>query len=107
MQTSHVHARDPISPRMLANSFWRDSDLADSSDKGLFRSLRTIRLYVALAQGRRLCGTTWVTSKFDVTQNCRQPNGETLMFPESPHSSYSHDRNLNHNLVQLFLDEVH
>jgi hypothetical protein len=25
----------------------------------------------------------------------------------TPHSSYSHDRNLNHNLVHLFLDEVH
>jgi hypothetical protein len=29
------------------------------------------------------------------------------MFPETPHSSYSHDRNLNDNLVHLFLDEVH
>jgi hypothetical protein len=28
------------------------------------------------------------------------------MFPEAPHSSYSHDSNLNHNLVLLFLDEV-
>jgi hypothetical protein len=92
---------------MLANSFCRDSDLADSSDKGPFRSLRTIQLYVALAQGRRLCGTTWVTSNIDVTQNCQQPNRETLIFPETPHSSYSHDRNLNHNLVLLFLDEVH
>jgi hypothetical protein len=42
-----------------------------------------------------------------VTQHCQQPNGETLMFPETPHSSYSHDRNLNHNLVHLFLDELH
>jgi hypothetical protein len=32
--------------------------------------LRTIQLYVAPAQGRRLCGTTWVTSNIDVTQNC-------------------------------------
>ncbi len=29
------------------------------------------------------------------------------MLPETPHSSYRHDRNLNHNLVLLFLDEVH
>jgi hypothetical protein len=31
-----------------------------------------------------LCGTTWVTSNIDVTQNCQQSNGETLMFPENP-----------------------
>ena len=43
------------------------------ADKGLFRSLRTIQLDVALAQGRRLCGTTWVTSNIDVTQNCQPP----------------------------------
>ena len=42
-------------------------------------------------------------SNIDMTQNCQQPNGETLMFPETPRSSYSHDRNLNHNLVHLFL----
>ena len=29
------------------------------------------------------------------------------MFPETPHSSYRHDRNLNHNLGLLFLDEVY
>ena len=75
MQRSYVHARDPISPRMLANNFCRDSDLADPSDKGLFRSLRTIQLYVALAQGRRFCDTTWVTSNIDVTQSATPKNG--------------------------------
>src|SRR5260370_28968996 len=70
---------------MLGNSFCRDSDSANSTDKrGLFRSLRTIQLYVPVAQGRRLCWTTWVTSKIDVTQNCQQPNGETLVVPEKP-----------------------
>ncbi len=29
------------------------------------------------------------------------------MFPETPHSSYSHVRNLSHNPVHLFLDDVH
>ena len=57
MQTSYVHARNPIRPRMLATSFRGDSS-ADSANKGLFRSLRTIQLYVALAQGRRLCTTS-------------------------------------------------
>ena len=76
---------------------------AESSDKGYFRSFRPCfpAICCAKAQGRRLCGTTWVTSIFDVTQNCQQRNGETLMFPVTPHSSYSHDRNLNHNLVHL------
>ena len=37
----------------------------------------------------RLCGTTWVTSNIDVTQNCQQPKGEILIFLETPHSSYS------------------
>src|SRR5260370_22654277 len=81
---SHVHARDPICPRTSTNSFCRDSDPANSADKGLSRSLRTIQLDVALAQGRRLCGTIWVTSNIDVTQNCQQSNGETLMFRENP-----------------------
>jgi hypothetical protein len=36
---SHVHARDPICPRMLATTLRRDSDLANSSDKGHFSEL--------------------------------------------------------------------
>jgi hypothetical protein len=29
------------------------------------------------------------------------------MFPETPDSSYSHDKNLKDNLVHFFQDEVH
>jgi hypothetical protein len=36
---SHVHARDPICPRMLATTLRRDSDLANSSDIGHFSEL--------------------------------------------------------------------
>ena len=45
---------------------------AESSDKGYFRRFRPCfpAICCAKAQGRRLCGTTWVTSIFDVTQNC-------------------------------------
>ena len=85
---SHVHARDPFCPQVFSATICRDSDSANSSHKGLFRSLRTIQLYAAKAQGRRFCGTTWVTSNIDVTQNCQQPNGETLIFLETQHSSY-------------------
>src|ERR1700730_16001543 len=81
---TNLRARDPICPRRSTNSFCRDSDPANSADKGLFRSLRTIQLDVALAQGRRLCGTIWVASNINVTQNCQQSNGETLMFRENP-----------------------
>ena len=37
-QVSHVRIRNPICPRMLANSFCRDSESADSSDKGIFEA---------------------------------------------------------------------
>jgi hypothetical protein len=51
---------------MLTNSFCRDSDLADSSDKGYFRSFRTMLSSHMLREGatpeivRRSCGTFWV-----------------------------------------------
>ena len=83
MQTSCVHARNPIRPQMLATSF-RGGSSADSADKGLFRSLRTIQLYVALGQGRRLCGTTWVTSNIGVTQNCTTSDEGRTVTLESP-----------------------
>jgi probable HAF family extracellular repeat protein len=35
LQTSHVHTRNPICPRMLANSICRDSDWSTSGDKGI------------------------------------------------------------------------
>ena len=38
LQISHVHTRVPFCPRMLATTLCRDSDSADSSDKGI-RSL--------------------------------------------------------------------
>ena len=72
MQTSYVHSRNPIRPQMLATSF-RGGSSADSAKKGLFRSLRTIQLYVALAQGRRLCGTSWVTSDEGRTVTLESP----------------------------------
>jgi hypothetical protein len=42
-----------------------------------------------------------------VTQHCQQAKGDTSIFPETPHSSYSQIVALNDNLVHLFLDEVH
>src|SRR5271170_2195375 len=91
LQISHVHTRIPLCPRMPA-TLRRDSAPANSSGKAHFSELphRPFQPYVARnAQGRRLCGTTWVPSNIDVTQNCQQPKGETLMFLETPHSSYS------------------
>ena len=38
---------------MLANSFCRDSDPADSSDKGYFRSFRTMHSSPMLREGAR------------------------------------------------------
>jgi len=38
---------------MLANSFCRDSDPADSSDKGYFRSFRTMHSSHRLREGAR------------------------------------------------------
>jgi probable HAF family extracellular repeat protein len=35
LQTSHVHTRNPICPRMLTNSFCGNSDSAKSSNKGI------------------------------------------------------------------------
>jgi hypothetical protein len=52
---SHVHARDPFCPQIFSATICRDSDSANPSDKGHFRTFRTAQLYVALAQGRRLC----------------------------------------------------
>src|SRR5580698_750132 len=54
---------------MLTNSFCRDWGSAASSLKEYFRSFRVPAVCCIKAQGRRLCGTTWVTSNIDVTQN--------------------------------------
>src|SRR5262249_52387328 len=53
LQMSHLHARNPICPRMFANSFCRDSDSADSSDKGYFQSFRTMHSSNMLREGAR------------------------------------------------------
>ena len=56
---------------MLTNSFCRDSDLADSSDKGYFRSFRTMHSSRMLREGatpeivRDILGQ----ANIDVTQN--------------------------------------
>src|SRR5260370_21283031 len=50
---SYVHTRNPLCPRMLANSFCRDSGSADSSDKGYFRSFRTLHSSHRLREGAR------------------------------------------------------
>jgi probable HAF family extracellular repeat protein len=42
LQTSHVHARNLICTRILANSFCRDSYSADWSDKEYLRRFRTM-----------------------------------------------------------------
>jgi hypothetical protein len=66
---SHVHARDPFCLRVFAATICRDSSPANSSNKGHFRRFPYHPALCSGAQGRRLCGTTWVTPIFDVTQN--------------------------------------
>src|SRR6266849_10703724 len=50
---SHVHSRKSLCPRMLANRFCRDSDSADSSNKGYFRSFRTLHTSPMPREGAR------------------------------------------------------
>src|SRR5437773_10439696 len=68
---SHVHTRNPICPRMLANSFYRDSDSADSSYKGYFRSFRTMHSSHMLREGARpeVVRDNMGHANIDVTQN--------------------------------------
>jgi hypothetical protein len=47
---SHLHARAPF---MLTNSFCRDSESTDSSDKGYFWSFRTTRSSHTLREDAR------------------------------------------------------
>src|SRR6266581_7403935 len=67
---SHVRTRNPICPRMLANSFCRDSDSADSSDKGYFRSFRTKHSSHMLREGARPEVVRYILghANIDVTQ---------------------------------------
>jgi integrase len=65
---SHLHARNPMCPRMLAATIRRDSDWAESGNKGYFRSFRTthfchIRRKPAVV--RNILGH----ANIDVTQN--------------------------------------
>ena len=46
LQISHVHTRIPFCPRMLAATICRDSDSADSSDKGAFFGARAPSSYM-------------------------------------------------------------
>jgi hypothetical protein len=50
---SHVRTRDRSCPRMLANSFCRDSHAADRRNKGYFRSFRTMHSSHMLREGAR------------------------------------------------------
>jgi len=93
---SHVHARDPICPRMLATTLRRDSDLANSSDKGHFSELlhRPANMFWCARSEvvRDNLGHANV-----VTQNCQQPKRD-LNTPRNPAL---------HNLVHVLLDELH
>jgi hypothetical protein len=56
-QRSHVRIRKSLCPRMLANSFYRDSESTDWTDKGIFAASAPCipAICCAKAQGRRLC----------------------------------------------------
>src|SRR5712692_6910048 len=68
---SNVRTRNPICPGMLANSFCRDSDSADSTNKGYFRSFRTMHSSHMLREGARpeLVRDNMGHANIDVTQN--------------------------------------
>jgi len=50
---SHVHARDPICPRMLATTLRRDSTWPTPAIRGIFRSFRTAHSSHTLREGAR------------------------------------------------------
>jgi integrase len=56
---------------MLANSFFRDSESADSSDKGYLRSFRTMHSSHTLREGARpeIVRDNMGHANIDVTQN--------------------------------------
>jgi hypothetical protein len=56
---------------MLTNSFCRDSDSADSSDKGYFRSFRTMHSSRMLREGARpeIVRDILGQANIDLTQN--------------------------------------
>ncbi len=90
MRTSPKHLKSFSEGRLITRLDWKDSS-------GKEENVET--------EAEPNYAATWVTSNIDVTQNCQQPNGETLTVHPKPR--YSHDRNLNHNLVHLFLNVVH
>lgn len=100
----HPNARDPF---LLTNNCCGDSGSANPFDKGAFgASAACIPAKGCASAGPEVVEDNLGHANVVVTQNCQQPKRD-LNTPRNPALRLYPDSGLNHNLVHLFLDEVH